>query len=224
MLFAGAFIMPVREEYQEMHSMPLFQWLMQQPSAVTWWLWGAVGLLILLTANTLFCSIESIIKKRKVTQWLLLISPQVIHIGFLFILLAHLLSSVGGFKRYAVGIEGSLFDLSQNIALQVNIIKISMDSEGYMTDWYVEIEFISDGKTIKHDRLMPNKPSFRDGFGIYVKDLQFYPKAVFIEVSREPGAIWALGGGVLFTMGSIVLVAIKMRREDHACEKNAEDQ
>ncbi|HYA31143.1 MAG TPA: hypothetical protein VED67_00175, partial [Thermodesulfovibrionales bacterium] len=45
MLFAGAFVMPLEEAYQSVHSMPLLDWMGQQPLKVTWWLWGSLFLL-----------------------------------------------------------------------------------------------------------------------------------------------------------------------------------
>jgi len=62
---------------------------------------------------------------------------------------------------------------------------------------------------------LPNKPVFHKGVGVYVKDLRAYPnKMVLLEVSREPGAIWALLGGILFMTGTIALLVFKMKRED----------
>jgi hypothetical protein len=71
----------------------------------TWWLWAAVVVISLLTANTLLCSVESVMKKKGAKQWLLVLSPQVVHIGFLFILLAHLLSGYASFRGTAVVYE-----------------------------------------------------------------------------------------------------------------------
>jgi len=51
------------------------------------------------------------------------------------------------------------------------------------------------------------------GFNINVKDLQAYPEAVLLQVSREPGAAWALAGGILFMVGILALIALKMKME-----------
>ncbi|MBZ0157186.1 MAG: cytochrome C biogenesis protein ResB [Alphaproteobacteria bacterium] len=218
LLLAGAFIMPVAEEFQSLHAVPLFLWLQEQPPKITWWLWGALFLLVLLTANTLFCSVDSVIKKRKAGQWLLLISPQVTHIGFLLILLAHLFSAAGGFKGYAAAREGSLLELPDATSLHVKTISLSLGPGGHLEDWAVEVEYLSGdaagGVVVKRDRLLPNKPSLHRGAGVYVKDLQAYPeKAVLLEVSREPGAAWALAGGIVFMAGTLTLLALKMRSE-----------
>ena len=139
MFFAGAFIMPAHKEFETIHSMPMFEWLKVQPVAVTWWLWSAIGMLALLAVNTLFCSVESIIKKRKVTQWLLLISPQIIHIGFLFMLLAHLLSAEGSYQNFTVAMEGNMFRISDDAVLKIKDINIQLDNNGYINDWKVGI-------------------------------------------------------------------------------------
>ena len=214
LMLAGAFIMPAQKEFETIHSTPMFEWLKIQPIAITWWMWGLIGVLTLLTVNTLFCSVESIIKKRKVTRWLLLISPQIIHIGFLFMLFAHLMSATGSYQKFAVAQEGSMFRISDNVVLKVKDINIQSDYNGYITDWKVGIEYLKEGKELLTDTILPNSPSLRTGFNINVKDLQAYPyEAVLLQVSREPGAFWALAGSVLFMVGIITLIALKIRME-----------
>jgi hypothetical protein len=214
LMLAGAFIMPSQKEFETIHSTPMFEWLKIQPIAITWWLWSLIGVLTLLTVNTLFCSVESIIKKQKVTRWLLLISPQIIHIGFLFMLFAHLMSAIGSYQKLAVAQEGSMLRISDNVVLKVKDINIQSDYNGYITDWKVGIEYLKEGKELSADTILPNSPSLRTGFNINVKDLQAYPyEAVLLQVSREPGAVWALAGSVLFMVGIITLIALKIRME-----------
>jgi len=214
LLLAGAFIMPLRAEFQAIHSLPLFQWVTRQPLSATWWLWAAIGVVSLLAANTLFCSLDSLMRKKTVTQWLMLISPQIIHIGFLFVLLAHLMSAIAGFKGVAVVHEGTVLQLPDRSALQVRTIAMSLDPNGYLRDWAVDVSYGEAGRIVGEDRLMPNRPSFREGIGIYVKDLRALPdKAVLLEISREPGAPWALIGGVIFMIGTVTLLILRMKRE-----------
>ena len=214
LLLAGAFIMPVRQEFQSLHSVPLFAWLPQQSPSVSWWLWLSIGALAVLSMNTVVCSIDSLIKKRSSAQWLLLISPQVIHIGFLFILLAHLLSGVGSAQGVGVAREGTSFMLYEdNTVLLVKSIDIRTDPYGYVSDWEVGVEYTSDGKTVS-DRIRPNSPSLYKGLNVNVKDLQAAPeKAVLLQISRDPGAVWALAGGMLFMVGILTLAALKIRAD-----------
>ncbi len=215
LLFAGAFVMPGKKEFQTLHSIPLFDWLQNQNLDITWWLWGLIGILSVMTVNTLFCSVESIVKKRKVTHWLLMISPQIIHIGFLFMLLAHLLSAVGASQSQAVAMEGTVVKLSDNVtSLRVKDINIRQDYHGYVTDWKVGVEYISEGRPFHEDIIKPNTPSVLRGFNINVKDLRAYPsEAILLQINREPGALWALIGGVLFMVGIITLIVLKIRME-----------
>lgn len=216
MLLFGSIIMPGRQELLSINSMPLFDWLNENPLGITWWLYGAMVLLSLLTANTVICSIESLIKKQQRQNLLLVISPQVIHIGFLFVLLAHLLSSSGSFKGNAVAYEGVSLTLPNGLTLFVKGIDVDIDTQGYIKDWKAEIEYISNGQKVKEDFLRPNVPSFYKGFGIYLKDIQPYPvKTIMLEVSREPGAVWALVGGLLFMFGTITLLMLKIRKESY---------
>ncbi len=213
-LLAGAFIMPVREEFQSIHSTSFFQWLIEQPLTVTWWLWASIAILSIIVINTIFCSIESIIKKRKVTQWLLFISPQIIHIGFLFILLAHLLSALGGSQYLAAAGEGTFLKISENNSVLIKDINIQLTPSGYINDWEVKIEYYLNNHMVKEDRIAPNSPSLQMGMNINLKDLRAFPdKAVLLNISREPGALWALIGGILFMAGIVMLIALKIKTD-----------
>mgnify|MGYP001618124093 CR=1 FL=1 len=181
--------------------------------SVTWWLYGAIALLSLLAENTMLCSAESLIRKREGRKWMLIISPQIIHIGFLFMLLAHMLSSIDSFKGTAAAYEGAVISLRDNLAVKIDEIKVSMSPSGYISDWEVDISYISEGRKLKEDFLKPNSPSFYKGTGLYLKDIQPYPKAALIEASREPGAVWALIGGIFFMAGTVMLLILKIKRD-----------
>ncbi len=216
LMLVGAFIMPGRQEFQELHSVPMFEWIQRQPLNISWWLWGLIGIIIVLTINTLFCSIESLVKKRKVTQWLLLISPQIIHVGFLFMLLAHFFSAAGASQGVKVAGEGSMVNLLENkLIIKVKNISINYDYYGYISDWKVNVEYLSGNEVFRQDIISPNNPSVQNGFNINVKDLRASPhKAVLLQVNREPGALWALTGGILFMIGIVILVALRIRMEE----------
>lgn len=214
MLFAGALIMPGKQAFQGLHTVPLFKWLTTQPLTLTWWLWCLIGILSVLTVNTLFCSIESILKKRKVTQWLLLISPQVIHIGFLFMLLAHLFSALGSSQRFVAAREGSVLHISEDSAMQVKGINILVSPRGYISEWEVSVEYLSNGEVFKKDTIKPNQPSIHRGLNVNVKDFRLFPKkTVLLQISKEPGAVWALTGGILCMAGITILIILKIKKE-----------
>ena len=215
LLFYGAVVMPANEKFLALHTAPLFQWMTESPPGMTWWLWAAIGVLSLLTANTLLCSIESVVKKKSARQWMLVIAPQVAHIGFLFILLAHLVSGYGSFKGTAVAYENAGLRLPNGNEVLFRKIDVAMDPAGYMKDWAVYIEYFKDGRSLGSDRILPNSPSFQDGLGIFIKNIRFQPYPVaMIEVCKEPGAVWALIGGILFMAGMMTLLFYKIKKEE----------
>ena len=214
-LLYGSFLMPVKEEFQTLQIVPLFQWMTENPLVVVWWLWAAIGALSLLTANTLICSVESVLKKRGARNILLVISPQVIHIGFLFVLLAHLLSSYGSSRDTGFVAKGSVVALADGTSVRFETINAEADSSGYISDWSAEISYLREGVPIRSDLIKPNSPSFHGGSGIYIKTVRFQPFPVaLIEVSRDPGALWALIGGILFLAGTSTLLALKIKRDN----------
>ena len=87
------------ENGSSINDLPLFLWLREVPLAASWWLWGTIGLLALLAVNTVLCSMESLGKKWERGSSLVRIAPQVMHLGFLLIVVAHLVSARGSFKQ-----------------------------------------------------------------------------------------------------------------------------
>lgn len=215
LLFYGSVVMPSNEEFQALQTVPLFKWMAGNSFGITWWLWAAITVISLLTANTLLCSAESVLKKKSVRQWLLVISPQVVHIGFLFILFAHLLSGYNSFRGTAAVYENQGLRLPNGNNVVFRRIDADMDPMGYIKDWSAAVEYFRDGRSLGTDRIGPNSPSFQDGLGIYIKNVQFGPSPVaIVEVSKEPGAVWALIGGILFMAGMTTLLLFKIKKEE----------
>jgi cytochrome c biogenesis protein ResB len=215
LLLFGSLVMPGHEEFLALHTVALFEWMQEMPVDITWWLWACLAVLSLLTANTIVCSIESLVRKRESRQWLLIISPQVMHIGFLFILLAHLLSSYGSMKAITYAQQDSAFHLPNNLDVRFTRLNADLDPSGYVKDWSADIEYYKEGRALSQDRILPNSPSFKEGLGIYIKTVKFDPYPVaMVEVSREPGAPWALVGGILFMVGMVTLLSLKIRQEE----------
>jgi hypothetical protein len=208
---AGAVLMPVLPSYGTMNASALFYWLGAAPLRATWWLWGAIGVLILLTLNTLVCSLDSLMRKREGRRFLLIISPQIIHAGFLLLLLAHLVSAAGAAKQNVLAREGSRFRLPGGTTMVVRDVDVAVSSEGFPLDWRATVAYYKAGRALKEDVVGPNRPSFHEGIGVYIQDVR--PGAVLLLLSREPGAPWALAGAVLFTLGTLLLLALKILRE-----------
>jgi cytochrome c biogenesis protein ResB len=215
--FVGSYLMPMhREVYASMNDGLLFDWV--ERAALrnlwqTWWFFAALGGLIVLTINTLVCSLQAIKGKWSRVDFLLRISPQIVHIGFLFILLAHLLGAGWGYRLSGMMAEGGFARLPEDRALELQTVVVKSAPSGYMQDWSAQVFLYENNKVVAHGTLGPNKPLFYKGVGVYLKSLNFERgPAALLMVNKDPGAIWALVGSVLFMLGSITLLALKWKK------------
>jgi hypothetical protein len=189
--------------------MPLFAWLAESPLSLSWWLWATVGLLALLALNTVLCSVESLRTKAGSSRFLAIIAPQVMHAGFLLIVLAHLSSAWGGARHILPVREGAVVSFPGGAEVQIAGLRLETGPMGMPTAYSAVVRYPGgDTSTVS-----PNNPVFYRGFGIYLKQVELYPyRAALIEVHREPGAGLALAGALLFTVGNVVLLAVRRGR------------
>jgi hypothetical protein len=216
LFFVGSFLMPAhREIFAPMNEDILFRWVTGTASGnlwYTWWFFAALAVLTLLTVNTLVCSIHAVRGKWSRSDFLLRISPQIVHLGFLFILLAHVLGAGWGYKLSGLLPEGAYGQLPEDKALYLKEIRVNQDTNGRMTDWTAEAYLFENNTRVMVGTLGPNKPIFYNGVGIYLKNLDFERgPAAFLVIARDPGMIWALVGGLLFILGSVLLLVLKWK-------------
>jgi len=186
-----------------LNDMPLLLWLRLAPFAFSWWLWLAVALLVLLCLNALLCSIEALRRKGRS------LAPQLMHAGFLLIALAHLFSAYGGYKEQLQLGEGGIIGFPGGERVRVERITAEVGPRGMMSAYGAELR-VGSGEL---SRVRPNEPLFHKGYGIYVKDVALNPAPVaLLEIHREPGALAALLGALLFTVGNLMLLAQRRGR------------
>jgi ResB-like family protein len=217
LFFIGSSMMPLhREIFAPMNEDILFRWIGSTAAGslwYTWWFFGALAGLALLAINTLACSIQAVEGKWTRSDFLLRISPQVVHAGFLFILLAHLLGAGWGYKASGMMPEGAFARLPENRGLLLQAIHVRTDDRGFMTDWAAEAALYEGDRVVKTGILGPNAPLFYQGVGIYLKHLSFESGPVaLLVVAKDPGAVWALVGGILFMLGSVTLLVLKWKK------------
>ncbi|NOZ24632.1 MAG: hypothetical protein GXO94_00845 [Nitrospirae bacterium] len=218
LLVYGAVAMPLSPAFRGLSTTALFDWMKTAPLTASWWLYGSMAVLFLLAVNTVACSIESVLRKRKGRQWLLTTSPQVIHAGFCFILLAHLVSSYGSFHKHAVLYEGYGVRLQSGIEVRLKDVSSSGES-GHVTEMTATVVYRYPDGRIAEDTVSPNNPSFIDGIGLYLKKVATDPApAALVLFSYEPGAPLALIGGVLFLSGILTLVVLKLQDKDRSLD------
>lgn len=198
------------------NSMPLFEWLRETPVSISWWLWIVLVLLALLAVNTLLCSSETLWSRWGRGGWTALFAPQCMHAGFLLIVLAHLMSATGSsFAAVTVG-EMTLATLPDGSRFGVASISVATTPQG-MPLGFSTLLVPDINRPAERVLISPNHPWFRDGFGVYIKQAEAFPvKRALLEIHREPGASMALAGALFFTLGNIMLVAIRSRQREDA--------
>lgn len=199
-----------------LNSMPLFLWLVNFPLAATWWLWLTVVLLALLLLNTICCSADTLFQRFSRNAILGWLPPQLIHGGFLLMVLAHLVSSVWGFKASIEIPEGSGFQMPHGVAVQVaRVGAIFSPMGGDMPLGYRALLVTQETAGQGGVTISPNHPWFSNGYGVYIKHAEpGQPPTAFLEVHREPGAGVALAGATLFTIGNLLLLYTRSRARE----------
>ncbi len=215
--FVGSYMMPThREIFSSMNEDLLYAWAEKTAFDnlwYTWWFFAAVAVLVVLMINTLVCSFQAIREKWSRTNALLRISPQITHIGFLFILLAHLLGAGWGFKISGALPEGAVAQLPEMKTIYLRAVHADIDPRGFPRDWSAEVTLMENNRPVVSGTLGPNSPLLYDGIGIYMKSFELEPRPyVVLLVAKDPGAIWALVGGVLFMLGSLSLLVLKWKK------------
>ncbi len=217
LFFVGSYMMPAyRETFSVMNEGILLAWATDVAVADplhTWWFFAALVVLALLTLNTIVCSLQAVRGKWSRSEFFIRVSPQIIHLGFLFILLAHLFTATGGYKISGLLPQGAAARLPEGRALAIQNIDVKTDPRGYMMDWRAAVAIYEKGEIVKRGVLAPNKPVFHEGIAVYLKSLNFdNGPAADLLVAKDPGAPWALVGGILFILGSCVLLLLKWKR------------
>lgn len=184
--------------------MPLFRWLSDSKNiGLTWWIYALIFMLALLAVSTIFCTADALLKRMSKKNIILKLSPQIMHIGVLLIMLGHLLTASIGFKTDVVIKKGEKKTVAENAGFYLEDIKVSKDENGYDTDWEAKLIWFKDRET-EEKVLRPVHPLYFGQIGLYFKSVTTEPEqSALIRVSKDPGALWALIGGVLLSIGGI---------------------
>lgn len=191
------------------NDMPLLAWLREMPFSVSWWLWLTVALLAVLALNTVVCSLQTIALRYGQVRFSSLLAPHLMHLGFLLVVGAHLLSAWGGEKGTMQVPEGALVEFPGGSTVRVEGFAMSLGPMGMPTDYRLRVRYLAGGRE-EVRTVAPNHPFFLGGYGLYLKELAPPPMNVaLVEIHREPGAGAALAGALLFTLGNVMLLAVR---------------
>ena len=201
-LAAGSFSSGALES-SGLNDFPLFYWLQNAPLSFSWWLWICLALIAILCLNALCCSIEALRTKGRS------IAPHLMHLGFLLIVLAHLFSAYGGFKQQLQLPEGGTIGFPDGERVRIESITTETGPRGMMSGYRAELRLEGGGLS----GIEPNSPMFHKGYGIYLKHVALTPAPLAIlEIHKEPGALPALLGALIFTVGNLMLLAKRRGR------------
>lgn len=198
-LAVGSF---TRASESGINEMPLLFWLQRAPLSLSWWLWLCIAFIAVLFLNALVCSIDALRKKGRS------IAPHLMHAGFLFVVIAHLFSSYGGFKQQMQLMEGGTIGFPDGEQVVVERISGEVGQMGMLTSYRAQLRV--KGKVAE---VQPNHPVFHQGYGIYLKEVALSPVPMaLVEIHREPGAWAALLGALFFMAGNVMLLAQRKGR------------
>ncbi|MDD2899539.1 MAG: cytochrome C biogenesis protein ResB [Desulfuromonadaceae bacterium] len=196
------------------NGMPLFEWLRVTPTVISWWLWVILVLLAMLAGNTVLCASETLRLRWGKSGLVPLIAPQLMHAGFLLIVLAHLMSALGSSLHSVQVMEMNVAALPDGSKFGVASISVKTTPQGMPIGFSSELVVNLD-KPSERVTISPNHPWFTNGFGVYIKQAEAFPfKRALLEIHREPGAAMALAGSVIFIMGNVLLVFFRSKRPE----------
>jgi cytochrome c biogenesis protein ResB len=215
--FLGSYMMPVhRELHAGMNDGLLFDWVREVALDHPWetgWFFASLSGLALLTVNTVVCSLQAIRGRWSRRDFLLRIAPQIVHIGFLCILLAHLLGAGWGYRVSGVLPEGGAGRLPDGRVLMLDRLAAEQDGAGYARTWTAVVSVYDSDRRVASGVLGPNQPLFTGGAGIYLKSFELEPSpAALLLATRDPGVPWALAGAALFTIGAVMILFLKWKQ------------
>jgi hypothetical protein len=205
---AGSFLL-TGQYAAAINGMPLMAWMRAVPVGASWWLWLTLVLIGGIAINTLLCSAETILSRWKKGALTALLAAQLMHAGFLLILLAHLTSALWSSVDQLEVHEGSLATLPNGAQFGIAALSISVSPKGMPIGFSSELVTNLNNPT-ERTIISPNHPWFSGGYGVYIKQAEMYPfKRALFEIHREPGAGLALAGSLLFVAGNVLLLTIR---------------
>lgn len=167
------------EDYETIERGVLLEWLrsagLAQPAA-SWWIAGMVLTAGLLSLNTVACVAGRLLRAWKVRRLSARsLSAHLAHLGFLLVLLAHLLGSVAGFRSDGhQAFEGQSFAVPARPGWVFDVDRVAVDlaPQGWPRDLSARIVLREAGAPRATADVRVNHPLFVDGAAVYLTGAQ----------------------------------------------------
>ncbi|TAN43949.1 MAG: hypothetical protein EPN22_08645 [Nitrospirae bacterium] len=183
---------------------PLFRWLSENKNLkLIWWIYALIVLLGIIATGTIFCTIEGLLKRVNRKLLVAKLSPQIMHIGALLMLFGNLLTASAGFKADILLKAGEVRTVLEDKAVRLESVSVETDKNGYPTNWEAGLRWIENGSESVEHKISPTHPLYFGQYGIYSQAVSAGEKTALIRVCKDPGAIWALAGGLLLIAGGL---------------------
>ena len=182
----------------------LFQWLAEAKDyGTTWWIYAMILGFGLFALNTIICTADVLLFRLGRRALIAKLSPQVMHLGVLFAMLGHLLTASLGVKLDVDLRTGEQKAVSRTAAIALEDVRVQEDGNGYTVEWEAKVRWVENGKTSEARSLRPVHPVYFGIYGLYSKSVNVDKdgSSALVRVSRDPGAPWALLGGILLSLG-----------------------
>lgn len=157
---------------------------------LSWWLFLLLALLTLLMLNTVACLIDSlaaiVVHRRKGRVIARRLLSQAVHLGFVIVLVGHLVSSATGFRttdnRLAEGATVAMPG-AQGLSLRLNRLDVAFSERGGMERMDAALSLLSGDQVIKEQIVRLNEPLLYRGNAVYIKHHGKTPRGVRLRVS-----------------------------------------
>ncbi len=205
----GAFFIPQNlDVFSEINDMPLFTWFSRNRefAGTFFWICLLVAFMALLSINTIVCSIDALVRGLTRKRFVEVLSPQVLHLGVIFILFGHLVSAAAGYRQ----------DVPMNLGetRQIRGFTIGVESVEFVqlkgedsTRWRVGLK-INDIRRV----LEPARPAFFSHVGFFAKSAQQGKNKAIVGLVYDPGVFWEILGALVFFVGAGGLFSMQFQR------------
>lgn len=223
---AGSLMLPTHLAlFSGIDDTPLFQWLAETGSPdSTWWIYAMMACLGVLSLATFLCTVDALIKAAGRKDFLHRLYPQMMHMGVLLVMAGHLLTAWLGVKQDLPLMKGQSAILKGGIEVTLTSVGLDADmgskdgkKKGYYDDWIARLNFSKDGVSISEAIIKPVQPVTMEGNTLLFKSITLPPRdsgksaSALLRVVRDPGALWALAGGIVLVLGGAGFISTRGR-------------
>jgi ResB-like family len=182
------------------------------------WRYGLLAAVGLLAANASCCTAQRLVRAVRGRDSLGRLLPHVMHLAFVAVLLAHLLSafSVARIDGLIVAQGGYLPVGGTGWTLSLERLDATVGAEWPPRDVAATVSLYRDRTKVARTVVRTNEPLFHGGYGFYLKYFGTTPRGVpyaVFDARHDPGAPAVLAAALLFTLANVLHI-VASRRND----------